>query len=103
MTIYAIGDAKYPFSSFWAIASTLLMGGFLDFHVHTLFDLLLGRQAEEDFVEAHPRWPKHKEAPVVLDHRAREIAPDVAAAVAADLVRHDALMRFGDCVIQHPR
>ena len=49
------------------------------FTVGFLLGLFFGRQAEEDFFQAHARRPQLEQAPVVRDDRAREIAPDVAA------------------------
>src|SRR5262245_34889767 len=74
ITMYAIGDAKYPFSSLWAIASTLLMRHFL------------GRQVQEDFFETHSQRPELQEPPSVTDDDGSELASHVASGVAVDFV-----------------
>src|SRR5471032_1179585 len=93
MTMYAIGELKYDFSSFCAIARMLRMGGFS-------FDRLarlgrgclsfVGREREEHVLEAHAHRAHLEQAPSAADDGAREIAAHVAPLLAVDLVGHHA-------------
>src|SRR5262245_24088207 len=79
MTMYAMGDAKYARSSFWAIARTLRM--------IRLLDAFLGRQREEDLLEAHAHRPELEQTPSAADDHTCQLAPHVVSLVAGDLER----------------
>ena len=48
---------------------------------------LVGRDLQEDFLEAHAHRPQLQQAPAAVDDRPRDLAADVGAAVALDLER----------------
>src|SRR5581483_8790631 len=57
-----------------------------------------GRQRQEDLFEAHAHRPQLQQPPAAADDAARELAPDVLAALALDFVadRRAVTIRFGD-------
>src|SRR5262249_17345389 len=88
------------FSSFCAMATTLLMNnlrglGWRD-HPRRLFR----RQRQEDFLEAHTQRAKLEEPPTRGDDGTRQIASDVVTLVALALVPDDTAPRI---VIPHAR
>src|SRR5258708_19400737 len=61
------------------------------------------RRGEEDVWEARGSWPGLERAPAAPDDRLCELAPDVVAALALDLVADDALAAIGFRHARHPR
>src|SRR5581483_12511907 len=96
MTMYAIGEAKYDLSSFCAIATTLRIDG--PSRLGRRLRGLLGRELEEDLLEAHPHRPELQQPPSRRDDGARQLAPDILPPRALDLVPHHAVapIRFDD-------
>src|SRR4051812_20337791 len=91
MITYAMGDAKYDFSSFSAIARMLPIlfvshRQRLSSCDHLLRLFFFSGQAEEDFFEAHPAWPQLEEPEVLRNNRAGEIAAHIAPALAAHFI-----------------
>src|SRR6476659_58752 len=103
--MYAIGDAKYDFSSFRAIARMLLIRSDSFRRVNGVRArgrrrrvFVFGGEREEDILEADAHRPQLEQAPAAADHGARELATDVAALFAVDLVADHAVVaiRFHD-------
>src|SRR5687767_12399817 len=81
MTMYAIGEAKYPFISLCAMASMLFMDSL--FH-DRLERRVLGCEVQEDLFEAHAERPELEEPPAVRDDRRCQQTPDVLTRTTVD-------------------
>src|SRR5258708_40377303 len=86
--IQPTGEAKYDLSSFDAMATMLRMGSL--FSGGHLFvgggRQFVRRERQEDFLEAHAHRAELQKSQPAADHGAREIAADVVAGFAVDLV-----------------
>src|SRR5713101_8168448 len=99
MTTYAMGDAKYDFSSLWAMARMLLMRGFLSGYARHVFR----RERQEDLLQAQPHGPQLEQPPVAHDDGASEVAADVPVALGLDFVADDAVVAIDFCDAGDPR
>src|SRR6476660_6255495 len=92
-----MGEAKYDFSSFCAIAMMLpiddLSCGCLGSRCQRL--RFLGRQRQEDVLEAQTHRPQFQQSPSVGDYCAREIPPHITSLLALDFVTGDAVLAIG--------
>src|SRR6185295_8353860 len=88
MTTYAIGDAKYPFSSFWVIARMLLMRTLRRGFRRRFFS----RDLQENLFEAHAHRTQLEQPPAAPDDRGGQLAPHIASG-AGHLVADDAAAR----------
>src|SRR4051794_14641596 len=60
-----------------------------------LHGLLLGREGQEHFFEAHAHGAQLEQSEAAADDRARKIPPHVAPALAVDLVRRGVILAVG--------
>src|SRR5262245_28026034 len=89
MITNAMGVAKYDFSSFPAMASTLLIDSLRRGERRLLF-LFLGGQVEEHVLQAHPHLAQFEQTPSAVDDGAGDIATDIAPLLPVHLERADA-------------